>query len=150
MKLPLVVSLVVSAIGIGAPIFAQQKDTVDLGTAQQRDIHGDAKALVEFGEFTQKRDEALNNRDAAALAALFTEDALLVAPDGIFSDRPAIEKRYADTFQRSPSTIFSDPRDYALRAIDKAVWSDGEWSSTFSRRDWHRLRQGLLDSDLCS
>ena len=135
MKLPLVVSLVVSAIGIGAPIFAQQKDTVDLGTAQQRDIHGDAKALVEFGEFTQKRDEAFNKNDAAALAALFTEDAVLVAPDGMFCGRQAIEKRYADTFQRSPSTIFSD-QGRILSAIDNAVWSDRKMVEYSSRRDW--------------
>jgi ketosteroid isomerase-like protein len=68
--------------------------------------------------------------DAAAVAALFTEDALLVAPDGMFSGRKEIEKRYEDTFQRSPSTIFSDPRDHLLNAIDNAAWSAGEWSST--------------------
>ena len=131
MKIRLLLALAGLAIGFTTPTFAQQqKETVDLGMAQQRDIIGDAKALGEFGEFTQKRDEALSNRDAAALAALFTEDALLVAPDGIFSGRQAIEKRYADTFQRSPSTIFSDPRDYLLRAIDNAVWSAGEWWST--------------------
>jgi hypothetical protein len=50
--------------------------------------------------------------------------------DGILRGRQAIEKRYADTFQRSPSTIFSNPRDYLLRAIDNAVWSAGEWWST--------------------
>jgi ketosteroid isomerase-like protein len=131
MKIRLLLALAGLAIGIITTTFCPtQKETFDLEIARQRDIHGDAKALAEFGEFTQKRDEALINRDAAALAALFTEDALLVAPDGIFSDRPAIEKRYADTFQRSPSTIFSDPRDYALRAVDNAVWSEGEWSST--------------------
>ena len=89
MKIRLLLALAGLAIGFTTPTFAQQqKETVDLGMAQQRDIIGDAKALGEFGEFTQKRDEALSNRDAAALAALFTEDALLVAPDGIFSDRP--------------------------------------------------------------
>jgi ketosteroid isomerase-like protein len=72
--------------------------------------------------------------DAAAVAALFTEDALLVAPDGMFSGRKEIEKRYEDTFQRSPSTIFSDPRDHLLNAIDNAAWSAGEWSSTFKAR----------------
>jgi ketosteroid isomerase-like protein len=60
--------------------------------------------------------------------ALFTEDAVLVAPDGMFSGRQAIEKRYEDTFQRWPLTLFNDPRDCHLKAIDNAVWSFGEWS----------------------
>jgi uncharacterized protein (TIGR02246 family) len=51
-----------------------------------------------------KVDEAYNKNDAGAVAALFTEDAVLVAPDGMFYGRQAIEKRYADTFQRWPIT----------------------------------------------
>ena len=64
------------------------------------------------------------------MAALFTEDAVLVAPDGIFSGKQAIEKRYEDTFQRWPFTQFNDPRDCHLKAIDNAVWSYGEWGGT--------------------
>jgi uncharacterized protein (TIGR02246 family) len=130
MKIRLLLALAGLAISFAAPIFAQQKDTVDPRIAQQRDLLADSKALSDFGEFSQKRDEAYSNNDAAALAALFTEDALLVAPGGMFSGRQEIEKRYEDTFKRSPSTLFSDPRDHLLRAIDNAVWSAGEWSST--------------------
>jgi hypothetical protein len=36
------------------------------------------------------------------VATLFTEDALLVEPHGMFSGRQDIERRYADTFQESP------------------------------------------------
>ena len=46
----------------------------------------------------QKYSDAENNDDATAVAALFTEDALFVAPDGMFSRRQAIEKKYEDTF----------------------------------------------------
>jgi len=77
-----------------------------------------------------KQEEAFTNKDAAAVAALFTEDAVLVAPDGIFSGKQAIEKRYEDTFQRWPFTQFNDPRDCHLDAIDNAVWSYGEWRGT--------------------
>jgi len=45
------------------------------------------KALDEFGVLATKQSEAFTNKDAAAVAALFTEDAVLVAPDGIFSGR---------------------------------------------------------------
>ena len=74
-----------------------------------------------------QQSEAFTNKDAAAVAALFTEDAVLVAPDGLFSGRQAIEKRYEETFQQRPLTLFNDPRDCHLKAIDNAVWSFGEW-----------------------
>src|SRR5580704_3589270 len=64
------------------------------------------------------------------LAALFTEDGVLVAPDGMFSGRQDIEKRYEGTFQRWPFTFFNDLRDCHLKAIDNAVWSFGEWGGT--------------------
>ena len=76
-------------------------------SVQQRDLLGVAKALDEFGELHQALDEAYNKNDAAAVAALFTKDALLVEPDGLFSGRQAIEKRYADTFQQSPIISFN-------------------------------------------
>jgi hypothetical protein len=48
----------------------------------------------------------------------------------MFSGRQAIEKRYKDTFQRSPFTNFGAPSHYLLKAIDNAVWSVGESSSS--------------------
>jgi ketosteroid isomerase-like protein len=106
--------------------FAQQKDTVD--PSQQRDLLGSPNALEVFGELSGKLDDAYNNKDAEAAAALFTEDAVLVTPDGIVYGRKAIEKRYAETFQRRPFTDFLSRRDrLQLNAIDNAVWSVGEW-----------------------
>ena len=109
MKIRLLGGLVGLAISFALTTLAQQKDTVDQRIAQQRDLIGDAKALGEFGELSQKLDEAYSKNDDAALPALFAEDALLVAPDGMFSGRQAIQKRYEDMFQRSPFTMFSDP-----------------------------------------
>ena len=60
-----------------------------------------------------------NKNDAGAVAALFAEDAVLVAPDGMLFGRQAIEKRYADTFQQSPITSFIGQR-CQLNAIDIA------------------------------
>jgi hypothetical protein len=37
---------------------------------------------------------------------------------------------YENTFQRWPFTLFNDPRDCHLKAIDNAVWSFGEWGGT--------------------
>ena len=130
MKIRLLLALSGVAISFALPTFAQQKDTVDPRIAQQRDLVGDAKALDEFGVLAEKQSEAFTNKDPAAVAALFTEDAVLVAPDGMFSGRQAIEKRYEGTFQRWPFTFFNDLRDCHLKAIDNAVWSFGEWGGT--------------------
>ena len=134
MKIRLLLTLAGFAIGFVLPTFAQQKDTADSQIAQQRDLVGDPKALDEFGVLATKQSEAFTNKDAAAVAALFTEDGVLVAPDGIFSGRQAIEKRYEDTFQRWPFTLFNDLRDCHLKAIDNAVWSFGEWGVLFKTR----------------
>jgi len=123
--------------GITHQVFRRQKlapkmnqEHSDRAKTFSRDLIGDPKALDEFGVLATKQEEAFTNKDAAAVAALFTEDAVLVAPDGIFSGRQAIEKRYEDTFQRWPFTQFNDPRDCHLKAIDNAVWSYGEWGGT--------------------
>ena len=79
MKIRLVVALVGLAISFALPTFAQQKDTVDPRVAQQRDLLSDAKVVDKFGQLGQKLDDAYSQKDAAALAALFTEDALFVS-----------------------------------------------------------------------
>ena len=113
------------------PIFAQQKDSADPRVSRQRDLMGDAETLDEFGVFATQQSEAFTNKDPAAVAALFTEEGVLVAPDGVFSGRQAIEKRYRDTFPQWPITIFNDPRECLLNAIDNAVLCRGEWSGNF-------------------
>jgi len=69
------------------PVFAQQKDAAEPPIVQQRDLLGVAKAIGEFGDLHRKLDEAYDKNDAAAVAVLFTEDGLFVAPDGMFSGR---------------------------------------------------------------
>jgi Domain of unknown function (DUF4440) len=100
MRIRSVVTLVGLAISFALITFAQQKDAPDPRIVQQRDLLGVAEAVDESGELHRKLDEAYNKNDATAVAALFTEDALLVEPGGMFSGRQDIERRYADTFQR--------------------------------------------------
>jgi uncharacterized protein (TIGR02246 family) len=131
MKTRSVVPLAALAISFALPTYAQQKDVADARIAQQRDLLGDVKALAEFGDLHRKLDEAYDKNDAAAVAALFTEDALFVAPDGMFSGRQAIEISHAEAFQKSPITDFNCSRERRhLDAIDNAVWSAGQWAST--------------------
>jgi hypothetical protein len=84
MKIRSLLTLVGLAIRFAVPVLAQQKDTADPRMVQQRDLLGVAKALGEFGVLGIKVDEAFNKNDASAVAALFTEDGVLVAPDGMF------------------------------------------------------------------
>jgi uncharacterized protein (TIGR02246 family) len=129
MKMRFLLTVAELAIGFVVPVFAQQKDTLDQRITQQRDLLGNANALGEFGVLGIKEEEAFKENDASAVAALFTEDGVLVAPDGMSYGRQAIEKRYAETFRRWPITTFSSQR-YQLNAIDNAVWAVGEWWST--------------------
>jgi uncharacterized protein (TIGR02246 family) len=131
MKIRSLLALAGLAIGLALPVVGQQKDTADRRLVQQRDLLGSRSSLAEFGELSQKLDEAYNKNDAAAVAALFTQDALLVTPDGMFNGRQDIEKRYEDMFQRWPITDFNGRRERRhLNAIDNAVWSAGQWAST--------------------
>jgi len=120
--------------GLLWPASAAQEDTPDPRPVEERSLLGDATALGELGALAVKQNEAFNKNDPTAVAELFTDDAVLVAPDGIFSGRQAIEKRYQETFQNWPFTLFSDPRESQLKAIDNAVWSVGEWWSTLQSR----------------
>jgi ketosteroid isomerase-like protein len=88
MKIRLVVALVGLAISFALPAFAQQKDAADPQIRQQIDA------------LAKKLDEAFNDNDAAAAAALFTEDGIFVTPQGPIYGREAIEKYYAELFQR--------------------------------------------------
>jgi ketosteroid isomerase-like protein len=123
------------AISFALPSFGQPKDIADPQIAQQRDLLGSPDALAVFGELSGKLDDAYNNKDAEAASALFTEDAVLVTPDGMVFGRQAIKERYADTFQHWPITDFLRRRErLRLNAIDNAVWSVGEWSGSLQNQ----------------
>jgi hypothetical protein len=68
MKTCLLVPLVGLAISFALPTYAQQKDLADPLTTQ--------KVFESFKTW----DEAVNNNDAAAIAANFTEDAVMETP----------------------------------------------------------------------
>ena len=85
------VLLTLSALGIGftVPAVAQQKDTTDSQLAQQLEASG------------RESDEGFNKGDAAAIAALFTQDAVLLLEDGPVYGKPAIEKWLEGVFQNA-------------------------------------------------
>ena len=99
----------------------KMKDTVDPQIIEQLNAVG------------KKYDEAVNNNDAAAVAALYTEDAVFVSDRGPIYGRQAIEKWYADGFQGwHPKNHISKKDPNSPRFIGTAdnVASNGEWSET--------------------
>jgi hypothetical protein len=66
MKIRLLLTLAGLGIGFAPPAIAFEGN-----------LAGDVKALDEFTALSMKEGEAFNKNDAAALAALFTEDAVL-------------------------------------------------------------------------
>lgn len=122
MKIRLVVALVGLAISFAAPAFAQQKDAAHPQIAEQ------------LSAISEKTNEAFNKGDAAALGELYTEDAVLVTNTGPIYGREAIEKHYADLFQKLHFSNHLDKRDqYSPHIIGTAgneAWSNGEWTQT--------------------
>jgi uncharacterized protein (TIGR02246 family) len=78
-----------------------------------------------------KFDEAYNQHDSTALAALYTEDAVRVTPHGTFSGRQAIEKDYAKfDFQQYQSNEHVLKVDQ-VNAVGNDVRALGTWTSSF-------------------
>ena len=88
MKIHLPLALVGLAISFASPTFAQQTNTLD------------PQIIEQLNASTKKIDEAFNNGDAAALSAIFTEDAVLVTDRGPIYGREAIEEYHAGLFMQ--------------------------------------------------
>ena len=88
----------------------------------------------QFGAKSKRFDEACNNNDAAAIAAFFTEDAVLVTDTGPVRGRKAIERSFADLFQKWRVSHHIRKRDqYSLHIIGTAsneMLATGVWSAT--------------------
>ena len=121
MKIRSAVALIGLAISFALPTFGQQNNAPDSQIVQQ--LHAIGK----------KSDEAFLKGDAAALAALYTEDAVEVTDSGTLYGREAIEKHYADLFQKEHFSNYLVKADqyspHMIGTTDKA-WSNGEWSVT--------------------
>ena len=123
MKMRLVVALAGLAISLTLPSSAQQTNMPDLQIVRQLHTIG------------RKSDEAFLKGDAVALAALYQEDAVLVNDTGPVYGRQAIEKYYADMFQRlhyfSHETTYDPTSPHPIGTDGNVVWENGEWSGAF-------------------
>ena len=80
MKMRLMLTIVGLASSFALPTFAQKTSTPDPQLRQQVDV------------FVKQFDPAFNNNDPTALAPFYTEDAVLVVPEGPVYGREAIVK----------------------------------------------------------
>ena len=108
------------AIAFALPTFAQEQNAVDLQVRQQ------IKAVL------VKYNEAVNKHDAAAIAALFTEDALQAwdSSGGVDSNsgKKAIQRSYELGWEKTPF-VGKVVQVYAIGNDIAAIseWSAGDW-----------------------
>jgi uncharacterized protein (TIGR02246 family) len=128
MNIRLIVALLGLAIGFALPTFAQQTNKPD-PQLRQRLI-----ALIKI------HTDALDKNDATAFAASFTEGGVYVEQDGPSFGREAIEKLWADRFQKVHFTnnVFTVDEDspHIIGTDGKQMWATGAWSSTIQGKDW--------------
>ena len=72
-------------------------------------------------------DAAASKKDAAGIAALYTEDAIRVTPRGILYGRAAIEKGLVETLKVSSN--IADKVD-KVQVVGEVVLVTGSWSAT--------------------
>jgi ketosteroid isomerase-like protein len=127
MKIRLLVSIIGLAISFALPTSAQQKDAPD--PELRRMIDG----------FAKKYAKAVNNNDAAAIAAFYTEDGVFVTSEGPKYGRVAIEKFYADLFRQFHFSNYSSKADqyspHLIGTTGNETLEIGEWGCTVEGRD---------------
>ena len=91
-------------------------------TAEDRQVTND-----QYTELQKNFEEAYNRKDADAMAAAFTEDAIRVTPSGIFQGREAIRPNLEDVLKMGL-------QDYTVqRTVSRSegafVFNAGEWTA---------------------
>jgi uncharacterized protein (TIGR02246 family) len=138
MKIRSVVALSGLAISFALPIFAQEQSAVDPKTRQEIEA-----VLMQIGE-------AYNKHDAAAVAALYTHDAVRVDnPSGfgraLIVGRKAIEKLLETDFTGSWSSSPRVGKLVQMYAFEDSIASISEWSK--AQYNGHSVQIFVRDPD---
>jgi ketosteroid isomerase-like protein len=128
MKIRSVVTLIGLTISFALPASAQQTNQPD---PQLRE-----RLISRIKAHT----DALDKNDAVAVAANFTEDAVSVEQDGTSFGREAIQKVWADRFQKvhfsnNVATVDEDS-PHVIGTDGKQMWATGAWSATIKGENW--------------
>jgi len=121
MKTHLVIALVIGlAIGSTLPALAQQSNTVDPKIDQQ------------IRMLATKYDAAINKHDPAAIAALYTQDAVWATyHDGTYHGPQAIEKKYERLYFKRWNKSNYGTTIGRINAVGSEVRSTGTWSCNY-------------------
>jgi uncharacterized protein (TIGR02246 family) len=124
MKMRLLLILTGLAIGLAMPTLAQQNESAPSEQDRQQ-----------IDALATRYADASNRHDAAAIAALFTEDGVFVSPEAILSGRQAVEKLYRDTFNATTvsDTVINTTEQHARGDL---VWVVGEWRNNTQQGHW--------------
>ena len=139
MNIRLVAALIGLAISFAFPIYAQERNTVDPEVRQQIEAVG-----MQF-------IEAYNKHDAAAVAALYTHDAVRVDnPSGfgrgaLIVGRKAVEKLFETDFTGSWSSSPRVGKLVQMYAFEDSIASISEWSR--AQYNGHSLQIFVRDPD---
>jgi ketosteroid isomerase-like protein len=142
MKNLTVLTVVGLAFSFALPIFAQQSTP-------------DPQLREKLIAAIKKHTDALDKNDAAAVAANFTENGILVTPDGPISGREAIEKYYIGLFKQiqlgDNLAPVDDDSPHILGKADNEIWATGKYSCTVKGQNfgpvaangfWSVIREG--------
>ena len=143
MKTRLVVLLVGFAISFALPTFAQETCGPD------PQIRKRLVALI------KAQTDAFDQNDAAAVAATFNEDGVLLTPDGTFCGRKAIEEYYTEVFKQvhlsNNLAAVDEDSPHIIGTDGKQMWATGKWSATVrgqnlgpaeAKGNWSVIREG--------
>ena len=135
MKIRFLLALVGLAISLAVATFAQQPNTPD------------PKLREALATLLKKMDDGFVNSDAAALAALYTDDAVHVTfnQPPIYG-REAIQKHFEGDFKGLKLHFIrymSKPEEYSPHVIGtpgNELWSTGEFDQTFQFENGNPMR----------
>ena len=83
----------------------------------------------EIHAFIRAYEKSFNAHDAGALAAMCTEDAIQIGPEGPICGRQAIEKKYIELFRQSrPANIICTIDQVCV--LGNVSWNSGAWTCT--------------------
>jgi uncharacterized protein (TIGR02246 family) len=121
MKTHLVIALVIGlAIGSTLPALAQQSNTVDPKIDQQ------------IRMLATKYDAAINKHDPAAIAALYTQDAVWATfHDGTYHGPQAIEKEYERLYFKRWNKSNYGTTIGRINTVGSEVRSTGTWNCNY-------------------
>jgi uncharacterized protein (TIGR02246 family) len=113
------------AIGLAVPALAKER----IGPCT-----GPEDACRQIAELEKDEEVAFNKNDAAAVAALYTQDAVYVTEGPVVSGRNAIEKTYTDAFKTDSNLELNIGES---RIMGDTAWAWGGWSVISSGKPLH-------------